>query len=91
MTAFDGFIAEKPCAWVRTVVERVVFQERRQHQEETSFFGEESYESFIRRDVQVIHPIYKPFMNDQLWCDFFEKYLLMSREFLLHCLRNPTR
>ena len=45
----------------------------------------------MRRDVQAIHPLYKPFMNDQLWNDFFEKYILMTREYMLTCLRNPAR
>ena len=87
--AFDGLISEKPCGWIRIALERVIFIESEHG--ENSFFGEESFESFMRRDVQAIHPLYKPFMNEQLWNDFFEKYILMTREYLLTCLRNPAR
>lgn len=38
-----------------------------------------------------MHPFIKPHSNEQIWVDYFDKYQLMCKEYLLTCLRNPSR
>ena len=58
---------------------------------ELYLFDEESFEAFMKRETVTIHTFIKPYSNDQVWTEFFEKYLLMSREQLTTCLRNVPR
>lgn len=89
VAALDKLIDQKACSWVRIAFERVIFIHT-QHNE-AILFGEEPWFSFVKRDVLTIHPFIKNYMNEQVWLDFFDKYQLMSKEFLLVCLRNPSR
>ena len=39
--------------------------------DEQLFFGEESWHSFLKRDISTLHPFIKPYMNELVWLDFF--------------------
>ena len=85
---FDQLIAEKPCALVRIALESAMFEQK---DNDTLFFGEESWAAFLQREVSQQHPFIKNFSSEQVWQEFFEKYQLMTREFLMTCLRNTSR
>jgi heme oxygenase len=61
------------------------------HADEVIFFNEEPFEAFIRRQVVEVHPFIKPFLNEKVWTEFFEKFLMMMKELLFVHLRNQTR
>ena len=87
--AFDGLVADKPCAFVRVAFETAMFVQA-DHNEHV-FFGEEFFSAYLRREVFHLHPFIRNFEQEQCWIEFYEKYLLMSKEYLLSCLRNPSR
>ena len=45
----------------------------------------------MRRYVFLLHPTAKRHQADQLWLDYFDKYLLMTKEAVLSSLRNTSR
>ena len=51
----------------------------------------EPFEDFMRRYVFLINPSAKQHQADQVWLDFFDKYLLMTKEVVLNSLRNISR
>lgn len=83
---FDKLLSEKPCSFVRLAFEKAMFVDNSGN--ETILFNEEPFESFIRRHVVEIHPFIKPFLSEQVWTEFFEKYLMMMKELMFVCLRN---
>lgn len=39
----------------------------------------------------MIHPFIKPFTNEQVWLDFFDKYQIMAKESIYVSLKNTAR
>lgn len=86
--ALDSLIKERPCALVRIAFENSMFVSK---SDEWYFFNEESWPTFLQREVSQLHPFIKAHAEDQIWLEFFEKYALMSKEYLVNCLRNTSR
>ena len=42
--------------------------------DEISLFNIESFGAFIKREMVQIHPFIKPYTNEQVFIEFFEKY-----------------
>ena len=81
----DSIMEKKACCFVRIVYERVVFTGQ------DILLNEEPFEDFMRRYVFLIHPTIKQHASDQVWIDYFDKYLIMSKEVIMISLRNTSR
>ena len=87
---FDQFISEKPCSLVRIAVEKAMFVEQKEFNE-LVLFNVEPFNAFIKREMLQIHTFIKPYTNEQVFTEFFDKYILMVKESLNVTLRNPSR
>ena len=85
----DRVVAKKPCSLVKLVFERVLFTDT--ETEQNVLLHAEPFEDFMRRYVFLLHPSAKRHQADQLWLDYFDKYLLMTKEAVLSSLRNTSR
>ena len=68
----DDLLDQGACSFVRIIYERHLFGGENQD----ILCSEEPFEDFMRRQVFAIHPLAKRFQSDQIWLDFFDKYLL---------------
>ena len=82
----DQIMEQNACSFVRVVYERVVFAGQG-----STLCNEEPFEDFMRRYVFLLNPSVKQHQADQLWLEYFDKYLLMTKELVLTCLRNASR
>ena len=53
--------------------------------------NEEPFEDFTRRYVFLINPTAKQFQSDQVYLEYMDKYLLMTKELVISSLRNTSR
>ena len=70
-------MSEKPCNLVRLVFENTMFV---QQGEELMFFNEDTFASVMKREIVNVHIFIGQFTDEDVWGEFFEKYLLMMRE-----------
>lgn len=84
----DQLVLEKPCALIRLAFENTMFVNKIH---ETYFFNADSLSQYLKREVTKVHLFIRDYCEEQVWTDFFEKYILMMREQLILCLRNLPR
>ena len=74
----DGLMSDKPCTFVRLSYEMAMFRPRVEHNEMVLYLlDEEPWGTFLRREIVQIHPFIRPFVEEQCWAEFYEKYMLM--------------
>jgi len=73
----DVLMTQKPCALVRVLFENgiVTIKDNKEH-----LFDAEIFEEFMQRHVFTLHPFIINHCDDNMWTDFFYKYLLMIKE-----------
>ena len=83
----DRMLEQKACGFVRVIYENQLFC----GPNKDILLNEEPFEDFQRRRVFAINPIAKVYQSDQIWLDYWDKYLMMTKEMVLNSLRNTSR